>query len=400
MASLRLIGVNLLTRNGGLAGGMLTVSHRFRSGCEARNVDRRLCVARDGGLAGGMLTVSHRFRSGLLKGPGILVDKKPLAEAGGLRVESETVSHAASGVLLQLVVLALVLLPAAAHAADADPVLERCLVSLMEEAKVPARESGVLEELLAREGDVVKQGDVIAKIDDNQPQMEQRKAKAEHDQAVAKAESDVDVRYAVAAEKVAQIEFEKAAESDRKVPGSVTRVELNRLQLNEQKSELQIEQAQLEKKVSTLAAISKAVEVDAAENAIERRLIKSPLDGVVVQMFPHQGEWMQPGDPLARVVRADKLRVEAYVDSTRWNPEQVRDRPVTAEVVLADNRREQFKGRIVFTSPIVESGGDYRVFAEVENRQIEGTQQWLLRAGQTATLTIHSKEPPLPAVRK
>ncbi|MEI7781642.1 MAG: hypothetical protein WCJ18_06930, partial [Planctomycetota bacterium] len=57
-------------------------------------------------------------------------------------------------------------------------------------------------------------------------------------------------------------------------------------------------------------------------------------------------------------------------------------------------------GRIVFTSPIVESGGDYRVFAEVENRQIEGTQQWLLRAGQTATLVIHSKEPPLPAVRK
>ena len=300
-----------------------------------------------------------------------------------------------------MLAIALALFPAAvSHAVEGEPVLERCLVSLMEEAKVPAREGGVLEELLAREGDVVKRGDVIAKIDDNQPQMERRKAKAEHDQTVAKAESDVDVRYAVAAEKVAQIEYEKAAESDRKVPGSVTRVELNRLQLNEQKSELQIEQAQLEKKVSTMAAISKGVEVDAAENAIERRLIKSPLDGVVVQLFPHEGEWMQPGDPLARVVRADKLRVEAYVDSSRWNPEQVRDRPVTAEVVLADNRREQFKGRIVFTSPIVESGGDYRVFAEVENRQIEGTQQWLLRAGQTATLVIHSKEPPLPAVRK
>ena len=149
-----------------------------------------------------------------------------------------------------MLAIALALFPAAASvAADAEPVLERCLVSLMEEAKVPAREGGVLEELLAREGDVVKRGDVIAKIDDNQPQMERRKAKAEHDQTVAKAESDVDVRYAVAAEKVAQIEYEKAAESDRKVPGSVTRVELNRLQLNEQKSELQIEQAQLEKKV-------------------------------------------------------------------------------------------------------------------------------------------------------
>lgn len=296
--------------------------------------------------------------------------------------------------------LAGLLVGGVAVAAEGEPVLERCLVSLVQEAKVPAREAGVLEELLAREGDVVKRGDLIARIDDNQPQMELRKAKAEHDQSVAKAESDVDVRYAVAAEKVAQVEFEKAAESDRKVPGSVTRVELNRLQLNEQKSELQIEQAQLERKVAQMAAVSKGVEVDAAENSIERRLIKSPLDGVVVQVFPHQGEWMQPGDPLARVVRTDTLRVEGYVDSGRWNPEQVRDRPVTVEVGLAGGRRETFTGRIVFTSPIVESGGDYRVFAEVENRQAEGSGQWLLRAGQTATMTVHSQQPALPPVRR
>jgi len=136
------------------------------------------------------------------------------------------------------------------------------------------------------------------------------------------------------------------------------------------------------------------VELEAAENAIDRRLIKSPLDGVVVQIFPHQGEWMQPGDPLARVVRADKLRVEGYVDSSRFDPEVVRDRPVTVEVTLADDRKESFPGRIVFTSPLVESGGDYRVFAEVENRQAPGSGQWLLRAGQTARMTIHSSQPP------
>jgi multidrug efflux pump subunit AcrA (membrane-fusion protein) len=382
-----------------------------------RNVDP---VTHDGGWIGGMLTVSPSFRPGLLGEGNAPVDKKPPAEAGGHRVASDTGSapikapggswgtslnrtvHVPSLSLRSfMLAIALAVLPSlVGRAADGEPVLERCLVSLMEEAKVPAREAGVLVELLAREGDVVKQGDTIARIDDNQPQMERRKAKAEHDQAVAKAESDVDVRYAVAAEKVAQIEYEKAAESDRKVPGSVTRVELNRLQLNEQKAELQIEQAELERKVSAQAAVSKGVEVDAAENAIERRLIKSPLDGVVVQVFPHQGEWMQPGDPLARVVRKDKLRVEGYVDSSRWNPDQVSDRPVTAEVVLADNRREKFAGRIVFTSPVVESGGDYRVFAEVENRQAEGTQQWLLRAGQTATLIIHSQEKPLPPVRK
>ena len=277
---------------------------------------------------------------------------------------------------------------------SSEPVLERCLVSLVEEAKVPAREPGVLVELKVREGATIRRGDVIAKIDDDQPQMEKRKAKAEHDQAVAKAESDVDVRYSVAAEQVAEAEHKKALESHAKVPGSVTEVERARLMLNERKSELQIEQAELERRMATLAAASKGVELEAAENAIERRLIKSPLDGVVVQIFPHQGEWMQPGDPLARVVRADKLRVEGYVDSSRFGPEEVRDRPVTVEVKLADDRKETFAGRIVFTSPLVESGGDYRVFAEVENRQAPGSGQWLLRAGQTARMTIHSSQPP------
>jgi len=275
-----------------------------------------------------------------------------------------------------------------------EPVLERCLVSLVEEAKVPAREPGVLVELLVHEGDSVGRGDVIAKIDDSQPQSEKRKAKAEHDQTLAKAESDVDVRYAEAAEKVAEAEYKKAVDSHSKVPGSVSEVERDRLSLNEKKSELQIEQAKLERRLAALAAQSKEVEVQAAENAIERRQVKSPLEGVVVQVFPHQGEWMQPGDPLARVVRADKLRVEGYVDSSRFDPDVVRDRPVTVEVTLADKRSEIFKGRIVFTSPIVESGGDYRVWAEVENRQVAGSQQWLLRAGQTATMTIHSGQKP------
>jgi macrolide-specific efflux system membrane fusion protein len=277
---------------------------------------------------------------------------------------------------------------------SSEPVLERCLVSLVEEAKVPAREPGVLVELTVREGATVRRGDVIAKIDDDQPQMEKRKAKAEHDQAIAKAESDVDVRYSITAEQVAEAEHKKALESHAKVPGSVTEVERARLMLNERKSELQIEQAELERRMASLAAASKGVELEAAENAIERRLIKSPLDGVVVQIFPHQGEWMQPGDPLARVVRADKLRVEGYVDSSRFGPEEVRDRPVTVEVKLADDRKESFAGRIVFTSPLVESGGDYRVFAEVENRQAPGSGQWLLRAGQTARMTIHSSQPP------
>lgn len=287
-----------------------------------------------------------------------------------------------------------------AGAADGEPVLERCLVSLIEEAKIPAREAGVLVELPLREGDTLARGDEIARIDDDQPRMEKRRAQAEHDQAVAKSESDVDVRFSVASLKVAQAELDKALEASRRVPGSVTEVEINRLRLNVEKSELQIEQANLERQVSKLAAVSKGVEVEAADNSIQRRLITSPIDGVVVQVFPHLGEWMQPGDPLARIVRTDRLRVEGYVDAAKWDPEQIRDRPVTVEVPLAGEQRESFTGRIVFVSPLVESGGDYRIFAEVDNRKTPSAEQWLLRAGQTATMTVHSRQAPLPPVRR
>jgi len=300
---------------------------------------------------------------------------------------------------MRFIALIAMLAACAAAARAAEPVLERCLVSLVDEARVPAREPGVLVELLVREGDVVTKGQVIARIDDNQPQMEKRKAQAEHDQSIAKAESDVDVRYAQKAEAVAQKASEKAEQSHRSVPGSVTDVERDRLRLEYEKSSLQIEQAKLERKLAALAASSKGVEVEAAENGIERRLVKSPLDGVVVDVDKHQGEWMQPGDPLAHVVRTDSLRVEGYVDASRWDPDQVHDRPVTVEVVLADERRETFAGRISFVSPLVEAGGDYRVLADVPNRRAGADGEWLLRAGQTVTMTIHSDRPREPVAR-
>jgi multidrug efflux pump subunit AcrA (membrane-fusion protein) len=282
-------------------------------------------------------------------------------------------------------------LAAAAEPVRAGPVLERCLVSLIDEAKLSAGEAGLLVEVVVKPGDRVTAGQVVARINDDQPQMDKLRAQAEHDQALAKAESDVDVRYAEKAEAVAQKASEKAEQSHRSVPGSVTDVERDRLRLEWQKSALQIEQAQLERKLAALAAKVKESEVRTADINIRRRLVTSPLDGEVVDVQGNQGEWMQVGAPLAHVVRTDKLRVEGYVDAARWDPERIRGRPVTVEVTLANDRRETVEGRISFVSPLVESGGDYRVFAEVPNRKSAGSDEWLLRAGQTATMTIHSE---------
>ena len=256
--------------------------------------------------------------------------------------------------------------------------------------ELSAGEAGLLVAMTVKPGDRVTTGQVMARIDDDQPQMAKLRAKAEHDQAVAKAASDVDVRYSQKAQAVAQKASEKAEQSHKAVQGSVTDVERDRLRLEWEKSGLQIEQAQLDRQLADLAAKVKEAEVETAEIEIRRRLVKSPIDGEVVDVQANEGEWLQVGAPLAHVVRTDKLRVEGYVDAARWDPERIRGRPVTVEVTLADARRETFEGRISFVSPLVESGGDYRVFAEVANRKSPGSEEWLLRAGQTATMVIHS----------
>ena len=88
------------------------------------------------------------------------------------------------------------------------------------------------------------------------------------------------------------------------------------------------------------------------------------------------------------------------MNARQWNAEDVRDRPVTVEVQLAGGQRESFDGRIVFTSPLVQAGNNFRVVAEVDNRQNSQSKQWVLRAGQSARMTIHSSQNPLSPMRK
>jgi len=282
-------------------------------------------------------------------------------------------------------------------AVAAEPVLDGCLVSLIDEVKVPAREAGVIMKLAIRQGDLVAQGDVLAQIDDDQPQMERNRAAAEHEQAVAKAESDVDVRYSEKAQGVSEMAYLKAKQSADRIPGSVTDVEVQRLKLEWEKTGLQIEQAKLERRLAALAARSKEVELEAAGKGIERRLVRSPLDGEVEEVFPHEGEWLQPGEPLARIITIDRLYVEGFVDAAAFGPADLRGRPVTVEAKLDSDREERFEGLVLKIKHRVE-GGSYRVVAEVKNRLDRG--EWLLRAGQIVRMTIHSDRPPLEAAAR
>jgi multidrug efflux pump subunit AcrA (membrane-fusion protein) len=276
---------------------------------------------------------------------------------------------------------------AVAAPSSGDPVVEHCLVSLIEEAQIPGREPGVLAALEAKEGLQVKAGTVIGRIDDSEPTAQKRIKSKEHETELEKATNDVNIRYAIAATEVAKAAFDKSVEANNKVRGSVSTIDINKLRLEWKKAELQIEQAQLEKKVAGLTADVKGAEVDGADLSIHRREITSPIDGIVVKVYRHLGEWVAPGDPVVRIVRVDRLRLEAFLNAKDFGPEEIDSKAITVEVDLARGRKVKFPGKVVFVSPLVEAGGEYRVLCDVVNRQENG--QWLLRPGMVADMTIH-----------
>jgi macrolide-specific efflux system membrane fusion protein len=126
--------------------------------------------------------------------------------------------------------------------------------------------------------------------------------------------------------------------------------------------------------------------VASADDAVARRIIAAPIDGVVVTLFHERGEWVAAGEPVVQVVRIDKLRVEGFVSATDVSPIDIAGRPVVASVHLAQRGEARFTGKVVFISPQVQAGNKYRVRAEVANRIENG--QPVLRPGMTANLTI------------
>ncbi|HZZ73973.1 MAG TPA: HlyD family efflux transporter periplasmic adaptor subunit [Pirellulales bacterium] len=275
---------------------------------------------------------------------------------------------------------------AAARPPAGLPVLQQCTVSLVEEVQIPAQEAGVLSEILAHEGDQVTTGTPLAHLDDSQPRVHRKAAYGEYMAAKQHAENDINVRFSKAAYAVADNEYRKALEAVKKTAAAFSDVELDNKQLAAHKAKLQIEQSEVDQKVAQFTADTKAAEVENADQTIARRQIKSPFDGIVVSINHHAGEWLQAGEPVLRVVRMDRLGVEGWVNSAEFGPEEISNKPALIDVELARGRHAKFQGKIVFVSPLVEAGGEYRIKAEVENRR--ESDEWVLRPGYTATMTI------------
>jgi multidrug efflux pump subunit AcrA (membrane-fusion protein) len=277
------------------------------------------------------------------------------------------------------------------------PQRETGLVKLIEEVDVPAREAGLLVTLHVKEGQIVKAGDPLAQLDDEQQRLAVSRAESELRIQSRKATSDVPVRAARKAAAVAQADLDRALAARKNFPESISDSEVDSLRLKAEKAVLDIEQAELELELAQLTRDIRANEVETARLGLARRQITAPLDGVIVEKARQAGEWVQPGEKVLRIVRLDRLRVEAFVRATSERRKlvgaAVTFEPSVSERDAAGQVRERagaerFTGQVVFVHPEVDPvNGQIRVWAEIVNRDA------LLFPGDRGLLTFGAAAP-------
>jgi len=267
--------------------------------------------------------------------------------------------------------------------------VENGLIIPIYEVDVPAEEAGVLEKLYITDFQQIKANDLIVQIDDRQAKMAVNVAEAKKESAEIQMKNNVNVRYAMAARDVANAEVLQADEANHKVPNTVPVVEYNRLILSRTQATLQIEQAEQEIKVATENFNVSKAELEAAQLDQTKFEIHSPHDGVVMELFRKEGEWLKPGDPILHLVQMNPIRYSFRIESTT-PPESVFNQPVK---IYVPTLNKTFQGKVTYIKPSHDIGDMYQVWVDIENQwqdfqNLDGTEKqkgyWTLQPGMRA----------------
>jgi RND family efflux transporter MFP subunit len=205
-----------------------------------------------------------------------------------------------------------------------------CLLEPKTRVMVGAPTQGVIQTVAVSRGDRVERGQVIATLDARLEQAEMK-----HAQMRARMTSEVEARRA-------DVEL-----------AEVTLKRLDDLSARKMAPAQQRDEAQAALKVARMALVQARdnrklyeQEFARAREAVEQHVIRSPIDGVVVDQVAFPGEFVYD-NPIAIVAQTDPLKVEAILparffggvrvglDSTIW-PEIDNGGPIEAAISSVD----------------------------------------------------------------
>ena len=191
-----------------------------------------------------------------------------------------------------------VLADGAAHARVAGvPEAFDCVIEPQQSVKLSSAVAGVIREVLVDRGDVVKQGQVLARLE---AAVEEANLALAH----AKASSDAPIKSAEAKLEFLRRKHERSEELvAKKIVAEAT---FDENLANARVAEQDVRTAQLNAHIADL-------EVRQSEAVVELRVLRSSISGIVTDVLLHPGEYRNDQSPILTLAQVDPLRVEVFV---------------------------------------------------------------------------------------
>ena len=252
----------------------------------------------------------------------------------------------------------------AAKAANQQPLMARGYTDAPEGTVVVAGDpmgGSVLAELKVRDGEKVKKGDPVAVLS-NFARADVTLRMAEADLQKLKQTGDFVLRGTRQADIALQeAQFKTALEQNKLDslmrarsgrPPDIREIEtaIAEQALERQKVRLQLLKTTLENDLQQheIDVANTQARIDSAKRALEDAVVRSPIDGVVVQIFARQGERVPPIG-IVKIVDMNKLRVLADVDELHVG----RLKPGGKVEVTFRGNNDVYKGTIERIAPTV-----------------------------------------------
>jgi multidrug efflux pump subunit AcrA (membrane-fusion protein) len=185
------------------------------------------------------------------------------------------------------------------------------------------------------EGQIVKKGDLLIRLND--AVIEKQFALA-----VAKANSEVEIKFAEVALEKSRIDLEVYEEQQTKARQRTTKVtELPFTESEMRQARLEVDKAEAQlKKVTEDKVI---LEMEAATKAAEREQYRviAPTDGVITKVHVRPGQSVRQGDPILTLTDLSVLRARVEVDYAYAEDISIGD---DVEIMVTQSVRQQSEG--------------------------------------------------------
>ena len=232
-------------------------------------------------------------------------------------------------------------------------------------AMVKARVAGELMDLTVREGDLVKAGQVIARIDPTEYQARERQSKQQADAAWAQVE-------------IAQKQYDNNKALMDQGFISPTALQNAMASLNGAKAT----------HMASVAAL------DVTRKALDDATVRSPISGQVAQRLAQTGERMALDGRIVEVVNLSQLEIEAALPAA----DASLVRPGMKAQMTIEGREETVTAQVLRISPSAQAGSR-SVLVYLGLAGDEGLRQGLFAQGSLGTRSTRALAVPLASVR-